>query len=50
MDVMERVVYSPHVYGPDVYDHPYFKSTKLKETLWKVRRAAAAAPAGKGAE
>lgn len=36
-DVMDRIVYSPHIYGPDVYDHAYFKSPKLKETLKEVR-------------
>lgn len=34
---MDRIVYSPHIYGPDVYDHAYFKSPKLKETLKEVR-------------
>lgn len=37
-EVMNRVVYSPHVYGPDVYDHPYMNvpAAELANELVKV--------------
>jgi hypothetical protein len=34
--VMKRVVYSPHVYGPDVFNHGYFKTDDFRDNLPKV--------------
>lgn len=35
-DAQKRVVYSPHVYGPDVYEHNYFKGKHFRDELPKV--------------
>lgn len=33
LDVPNRLVYSPHEYGPGVYDQPWFSAPNLDETL-----------------
>ena len=32
-NLQDRVVYSPHIYGPDVFHHYYFDFPDLRETL-----------------
>lgn len=36
-EAMKRLIYSPHIYGPSVYEHGYFKDPTYPNNLDKVR-------------
>ncbi len=33
----DRVVYAPHIYGPDVFDMDYFKTPRFPNNVFEVR-------------
>jgi endoglucanase len=52
LPVKDKLVYSPHVYGPDVHEQVYFGSANFEQYLpkiWNEHFGFAALPKGKGA-